>query len=204
MIMSQDSIPIIDMSNWNDPKVVESICSAAEKLGFFRPSLGFLDPPLVEVLENVKEATHRFFVLPAEEKSKYSKEHSPSKNVQYGTSFNPQAEKALEWKDFLGLYAYEDKDEASAFWPPVCRLNVKEIDKAKEYLLMGIQEQSLNLQTMPKHGGERRRQAGHLGRLNDCRSSVWSEIIDLHSISHEGDEGKSMANLEWAKSNILA
>ncbi|XP_028955099.2 feruloyl CoA ortho-hydroxylase F6H1-3-like isoform X2 [Malus domestica] len=106
MIMSQDSIPIIDMSNWNDPKVVESICSAAEKLGFF---LLVNHGVPVEVLENVKEATHRFFVLPAEEKSKYSKEHSPSKNVQYGTSFNPQAEKALEWKDFLGLYAYEDK-----------------------------------------------------------------------------------------------
>ena len=28
------------------------------------------------------------------------------------------------------------------------------------------------------------------GRLHDCRSSVWSEIIDLQRISHEGDEVK--------------
>lgn len=41
---------------------------------------------------------------------------------------------------------------------------------------------------MPRHGGERRRRACHLGRLHDCRSSAWSEIIDLHRISHEGDE----------------
>ncbi|KAB2616396.1 feruloyl CoA ortho-hydroxylase 1-like [Pyrus ussuriensis x Pyrus communis] len=165
MIMSQDSIPIIDMSNWNNPKVVESICSAAEKFGFFQ--LVNHGVP-VEVLENVKEATHRFFLLPAEAKSKYSKERSPSNNVQYGTSFNPQAEKALEWKDFLGLYAYGDEHEVSAFWPPVCRdevleymkkseiltkrlvellmrrLNVKEIDKAKEYLLMGAKRIQLN------------------------------------------------------------
>ncbi|KAL6200776.1 hypothetical protein ACLB2K_030557 [Fragaria x ananassa] len=63
--MSEESIPIIDMSNWEDPKVTESICNAAEKWGFFQ-ILNHGVP--IEVLEHVKEATHKFFELPAEEK----------------------------------------------------------------------------------------------------------------------------------------
>ena len=35
-ILPQESIPIIDMSNWDEPKVSESICDAAEKWGFFQ------------------------------------------------------------------------------------------------------------------------------------------------------------------------
>lgn len=115
--MSEESIPIIDMSNWEDPKVTESICNAAEKWGFFQ-ILNHGVP--IEVLEHVKEATHKFFELPAEEKCKFSKEYSPSNNVRFGTSFSPEAEKALEWKDWLSLF-YVSEDEASAHWPPACK-----------------------------------------------------------------------------------
>ncbi|KAJ6964813.1 feruloyl CoA ortho-hydroxylase F6H1-3-like [Populus alba x Populus x berolinensis] len=163
-IMSHESIPIIDMSKWDDPKVAEAICEAAEKWGFFQ-IINHGVP--IEVLENVKEATHQFFRLPAEEKRKYLKEFSPSNNVRFGTSFSPEAEKALEWKDYLSLF-YVSEDEASAMWPAVCKdqvleymkrseivirklldvlmksLNVTEIDETKESLLMGSKRTNLN------------------------------------------------------------
>ncbi|XWS65085.1 hypothetical protein CRYUN_Cryun05aG0060500 [Craigia yunnanensis] len=163
-ILAQESIPIIDMSNWEDPQMAKSICDAASKWGFFQ-IVNHAVP--IEVLENVKDATYRFFGLPAEVKNKYSKEHSSSNNVRFGTSFTPQVEKALEWKDYLSLF-YVSKEEASALWPPVFReqvldymkksevvirqllhvllkaLNVNEIDETKESLLMGSVRSNLN------------------------------------------------------------
>ncbi|KAH1032841.1 hypothetical protein J1N35_045015 [Gossypium stocksii] len=163
-IVPQGSIPIIDMSNWEDPKVAKSICDAASEWGFFQ--IVNHDVP-IEVLENVKDATYNFFMMPAEVKNKYSKEHSSSNNVRFGTSFTPQAEKALEWKDYLSLF-YISEEEASSLWPSVCReqvldymkksevvikqllqvlmkgLNVNEIDEAKESLLMGSMRTNLN------------------------------------------------------------
>ncbi|KAJ0478710.1 putative non-heme dioxygenase domain, isopenicillin N synthase [Helianthus annuus] len=90
---NNDTIPVIDMSNWDDPKVAEA---------------------------DVKDATRQFFGLPAEEKQKYSKQRSVTNNVRFGTSFTPEAEKALEWKDYLSLFFASD-DEAASLWPLVCR-----------------------------------------------------------------------------------
>lgn len=159
-----ESIPIIDMANWDDPKVSDAICDAAEKWGFFQ-IINHGVP--IEVLEDVKKATHRFFGLPAEKKGKYSKENSSTNNVRYGTSFSPLAEKALEWKDYLSLF-YVSDDEAAARWPSQCkdqalefmkrsddvirrllealikRLNVKELDETHETLLMGSKRINLN------------------------------------------------------------
>ncbi|GLT39448.1 hypothetical protein SLA2020_136370 [Shorea laevis] len=163
-IIADESIPIIDMSNLEDPEVANSICDAAEKWGFFQ--IVNHGVPL-EVLANVKVATHRFFGLPADEKKKYTKEHSPNTNVRFGTSFSPQAEKALEWKDFLSMF-YVSEEEALASWPPACRdealeymkgskivvnrllqvlvkrLNVNEIDETKKSLLKGSVRINLN------------------------------------------------------------
>ncbi|GMJ11343.1 hypothetical protein like AT1G55290 [Hibiscus trionum] len=88
------------------------------------------DGPRTLVLENVKDATYRFFKLPAEVKNKYSKKHSFSNNVRFGTSFTPQAEKALEWKDYLSFF-YVSEEEAYALWPSVCMEQV--LDYMKEY-----------------------------------------------------------------------
>ncbi|MED6223339.1 hypothetical protein PIB30_073031 [Stylosanthes scabra] len=118
-------------------------------------------------MENVKDATYRFFELAAEEKVKYSKENSATKHVRYGSSFSLDAEKASEWKDYLSLF-YVSEDEALATWPHACRdeafeymkktkalakqvlnvltkkLNVNEIDKTKETLLMGSIKMNFN------------------------------------------------------------
>ncbi|KAK3014759.1 hypothetical protein RJ639_007944 [Escallonia herrerae] len=102
------------MSPWHDQKAADSVCNAAETWGFFQ--IVNHGVPL-GVLEDVKEATQLFFKLPAAEKRKYSKENSPTSNVRFGTSFTPEAEKALEWKNYLSLF-YVTDDEASTFWPP--------------------------------------------------------------------------------------
>ncbi|MFS8005567.1 putative non-hem dioxygenase domain, isopenicillin N synthase [Helianthus anomalus] len=115
--LNEDSIPVIDLSNSVDPKVAKAVCDAAQKWGFFQ-IINHGVP--IHVLENVKDATHKFFELPAEEKKKYSKEQSGTNNVRFGTSFTPEAEKALEWKDYLSLFFVSD-DEAASLWPAICR-----------------------------------------------------------------------------------
>lgn len=100
-VLPQASIPVNDMSKWDDAEVAKSICDATENWGYFQ--VANLCVPL-EILQRVKAATHRFFGLSAYEKKRYSKEPSRSNNVRFVTSFNTQVEKALEWKDFLGLF----------------------------------------------------------------------------------------------------
>ena len=48
------------------------------------------------------------------------KAHLPTINVRFGTSFRPEAENSLEWKDYLSLF-YVSEDEASVLWPHVCK-----------------------------------------------------------------------------------
>lgn len=115
--MNEDSIPVIDMSNWDDPNIAKAVCDAAQRWGFFQ-IVNHGVP--IHVLENVKDATNNFFALPPQEKVIYSKKHSVTNNVRFGTSFSPDAEKSLEWKDYLSLFFISD-DEAATLWPPICR-----------------------------------------------------------------------------------
>ncbi|XP_057537470.1 feruloyl CoA ortho-hydroxylase F6H1-3-like [Amaranthus tricolor] len=162
------SIPIIDMSNQDDATMEDLICDAAEKWGFLQivnHGVG------VEELEDLKRAAYRFFELGVEEKAKYLEKNSGTVNVKYGTSFAPNFETVLEWKDYLSLLFVSEED-ALTYWPIACRdevlnyvkgtenllrrlfkillkgLNIHEIDKEKELLLMGSKR--INLNCYPK------------------------------------------------------
>ncbi|KAG5630702.1 hypothetical protein H5410_002419 [Solanum commersonii] len=122
IVITDDSITLIDASNWDDPKVAVQICKAAQNWGFFQ-IINHGVP--IEVLDNIKETSHRFFNLPTNEKKKYT--NSLSSTVRYATSFNPEAGKTLSWRDYLSL-VYIFDDEAISFWPTSCR------EEALEYL----------------------------------------------------------------------
>lgn len=118
-VVTQESIPVIDVSKWDDPKVAESICEAARKWGFFQ--IINHGVPL-EVLNNVKEAGHRFFGLPNKERKKYQMGFSPTDTVALKTSFVPEAESVLEWIDLLSFRFVLNRDqESSALWPSICK-----------------------------------------------------------------------------------
>lgn len=110
----------IDLSKLNGPehdKVVDEIVGAAETLGFFQV-VNHVVP--VELLESLKEAAHTFFNLPPEKKAVYRAGVSPSPKVKYGTSFVPEKEKALEWKDYISM-VYSCDEDALQYWPNQCK-----------------------------------------------------------------------------------
>ncbi|KAI4323186.1 hypothetical protein L6164_022813 [Bauhinia variegata] len=124
-------VPPIDMSKLNGPQhgqVVGDIVRAAETLGFFQVVNHGVP---VELLESLKDAAHTFFSQLPEKKAAYRKRVSPSHNVKYGTSFVPEKEKALEWKDYISM-VYESDEDALQFWPNECK------EVALEYLKLSI------------------------------------------------------------------
>ncbi|XP_048330197.2 scopoletin 8-hydroxylase [Ziziphus jujuba] len=120
-------IPPIDLSKLDGPdhdQVVDDIIQAAETLGFFQVVNHGV--PL-GLLESLKESAYSFFGQEPEKKAVYRKGSSPSPNVKYGTSFVPEKEKALEWKDYISM-VYTSDDDALCSWPNECK------KEALEYL----------------------------------------------------------------------
>ncbi|KAL0855176.1 hypothetical protein Bca101_060328 [Brassica carinata] len=110
----------IDLSQLDGPRhkeVAKQIVEAAETLGFFQVVNHGVS---VELLELLKTSAHAFFAQPPEKKAIYLKEMSPSKLVKYGTSFVPEKEKAIEWKDYVSML-YTNDHEALQHWPQLCR-----------------------------------------------------------------------------------
>ncbi|XP_057782165.1 bi-functional coumaroyl CoA and feruloyl CoA ortho-hydroxylase F6H2-2-1-like [Salvia miltiorrhiza] len=124
-VATQHSIPIIDVSNWDDPRVSQSICAAAADWGFFQ-IINHGIP--IGVLQDVKNATHDFFNLPVAERSKYLKENSPTPSIVLKTSFSHSVDKVLEWKDSL-LHFTGTHDDGSHLWPNLTRDRVLEYTK---------------------------------------------------------------------------
>ena len=105
---SKSEQPPIDLSRLDGPdhdEVVKEIDTATETLGFFQ--LVNHGVP-VDLLESLKDVAHNFFRQPSEKKAVYRKEVSPSPLVKYGTSFVPEKEKALEWKDYISMVYTND------------------------------------------------------------------------------------------------
>ncbi|KAL4562391.1 hypothetical protein LXL04_034593 [Taraxacum kok-saghyz] len=134
------SIPLIDMSSLDDHSIRESICDAAEKWGFFQ--IVNHGVPL-HIIKNVKDATHKFFMLPPNEKKKYLFKNSPTKNIRLVTSFIPEVDKVFEWKDYLSCL-YVSDDEAMSIWPSVCRDQVLEYMKSCEPIIKRLLEVLIN------------------------------------------------------------
>ncbi|KAL7616588.1 hypothetical protein Lser_V15G04285 [Lactuca serriola] len=135
-VLPNELIPVIDLSNYEDPEVMKSICYAAEKWGFFQIVNHGL--PL-DIIDAIKDATHKFFELSTKEKKKYLSQNTPSKNVRFLTSFNPDVDKAYEWKDHLSCF-YVSDEEALQYWPTICKYQVLEYLKSSESVIKKVLE----------------------------------------------------------------
>nr|KAJ0215605.1 hypothetical protein LSAT_V11C300109260 [Lactuca sativa] len=116
-VLPDELIPVIDISDSEDPEVIKSVCDATDKLGLFQ--IVKHGVPL-SIIEGVKDATHKFFGLSSEEKKKYLSQNTPLKNVRYVTSFSPEVDKAYEWKDHLSCF-YVSDEETLELWPSICK-----------------------------------------------------------------------------------
>ncbi|GLU17990.1 hypothetical protein SLE2022_343140 [Rubroshorea leprosula] len=131
--------PPIDLSLLDGPdcdRVAQQIVSAAETLGFFQVVNHGV--PL-ELLESLKESAHAFFGQLPEKKAVYRKDVSPSPLVTYGTSFVPEKEKALEWKDYVSM-KYTNDTDALQYWPNECRKVALEYVKTSTNMVRKLME----------------------------------------------------------------
>ncbi|KAF5189567.1 Feruloyl coa ortho-hydroxylase [Thalictrum thalictroides] len=113
-------LPLIDLSGLDGPEhdqVEKALVKAAETFGFFYV-MNHCMP--IQLLKELKDEAHKFFNQPAEKKSVYLRGVSPSPLVNYGTSFVPEKEKSLKWKDYFSMY-YTSDDDALKYWPDHCR-----------------------------------------------------------------------------------
>ncbi|KAL2487945.1 2-oxoglutarate (2OG) and Fe(II)-dependent oxygenase superfamily protein [Forsythia ovata] len=134
----------IDLSKLDQPaehdQVAEAVVRAAETLGFFQVVNHGVP---IELLEALKDASHKFFAQPPGKKAVYLKGVSPSPLVKYGTSFVPEKEKALEWKDYVSM-VYTNDAEALENWPDHCKDVALEYLKASTMMVKKLLEILLN------------------------------------------------------------
>ncbi|ERM96172.1 hypothetical protein AMTRI_Chr09g34300 [Amborella trichopoda] len=142
-ISSTITLPIIDLSGLSDASIKNSIaqeiCEATKKFGFFHV-INYGVPQ--DLVKRLMDSTSEFFELPPEKKACYLKGVSPCKNVFLGTSFTPESEKCLEWKDYIIMFFFGE-DEARAFWPPEYRDVLLEYLKLQQPLISFIFESLL-------------------------------------------------------------
>ncbi|KAL1364589.1 scopoletin 8-hydroxylase [Arachis hypogaea] len=133
------NIPPIDLSKLKGPdhkKVVDEIVRAAETIGFFQVVNHGV--PL-ELLESLKDSSHRFFNLSPKEKSLFCPGVSPSTKVKYATSFAPEKETTLEWRDSISL-GYTTDQDALQYWPNQCKEAALDYLKSASKLVRDILE----------------------------------------------------------------
>ncbi|XVE64015.1 hypothetical protein DITRI_Ditri07aG0067500 [Diplodiscus trichospermus] len=178
-ILAQNSIPSIDMSNWEDPQVAKSICDAALEWGFFQ--IVNHEVP-VEVLENVKGATYRFFGLPTKVKNQYSEDHLHLAQV---LAFKQK--KSLSGKITLACFMSLKKrllhcgllsiEEASALWPPVCREQVLDHMKKSEVVIKQL------LQNRYEDVHQKWIEGGNYKLcIEDVRGEIWDMVKPTDSL----------------------
>ncbi|XP_023742843.1 scopoletin 8-hydroxylase [Lactuca sativa] len=137
------AIDLSELDGPNHDQVVKAIAHAAETLGFFQVVNHGV--PL-KLLDSLKVSAHQFFSQPAEKKAAYLKAVSPSPIVKYGTSFVPEVEKALEWKDYISM-VYTNDSDALEFWPNECKeVALEYIKTSKEMVKRLLQELIGNLE----------------------------------------------------------
>ncbi|XP_058098511.1 scopoletin 8-hydroxylase-like [Magnolia sinica] len=133
----------IDLSGLYGEKkdeTIDALCGAAQRLGFFQVLNHGVGQ---EVLARAKHAAHTFFNQSPQKKALYLKDLTPCPRVFYGTSFSPETEKSLEWKDYLSM-GYMNDDEAMQFWPQECRDATLEYLKAANKMIYAILSTLLN------------------------------------------------------------
>ncbi|CAN1256295.1 Structural maintenance of chromosomes protein 2-2, partial [Linum perenne] len=129
-ITPSSSIPIIDVSNWDDPRVQDSIFEAATQLGFFQIiSHGIPN----QVLGKVIDAAHAFYSLPNDERRVYWKGNSPSATVFYTTASMRSS-----------LFKMKQKTELKQLKTKISH-SEKEI-KEKKKLLMSKREEAVSVE----------------------------------------------------------
>ncbi|KAL1325970.1 hypothetical protein AAHE18_13G196500 [Arachis hypogaea] len=187
------NIPPIDLSKLKGPdhkKVVDEIVRAAETIGFFQVVNHGV--PL-ELLESLKDSSHRFFNLSPKEKSLFCPGVSPSTKVKYATSFAPEKETTLEWRDYISM-GYTTDQDALQYWPNQCKEAALDYLKSASKLVRDILEvliESLEVKVQESIVDI------HSGRHSDIGAITVLLQDDIGGLHVKLDEDNNNNHREW-------